>query len=153
MTTPPSSSSAAPPPSQADQAPITPPGLAPAAEMALVRQAEVVISFILRAGVVVSGLIIAIGVVIYYVRAAGQRIPPLIEPIPHTIPAVFQGLGAGDPLAVITLGLLLLLLTPVLRVVVSIAAFAIERDWRYVVITTIVLIILIVSFLLGKGGA
>lgn len=116
------------------------------------RQAEIVIAFILRAGVVVSGAIIAVGVLLYYVRVAtGKSLPA--DTIPHTLPMVTHGLAAGDPLAIITLGLLLLLLTPVVRVAVSIGAFAIERDWRYVVITTIVLVILIVSFFLGKGGA
>jgi len=120
--------------------------------MALIRQAEVVIAFILRAGVVISGTIIAVGILLYYLRVAtGKSLPA--DTIPHTLPMVTRGLATGDPLAIITLGLLLLLLTPVIRVAVSIGAFAIEHDWRYVVITTIVLIILIVSFFLGKGGA
>ncbi len=116
------------------------------------RQAEIVISFILRGGVVVSGVIIAIGVLLYYMRAAaGMGLP--VDTIPHTLPMVAHGLATGDPLSIIALGLLLLLLTPVMRVAVSIGAFAIERDWRYVAITAIVLAILIISFLLGKGGA
>ena len=45
------------------------------------------------------------------------------------------------------------LITPVLRVLVSILAFGIERDWRYVGITTLVFVILLVSLLLGKVGA
>jgi uncharacterized membrane protein len=131
---------------------VTLPGRPSQAELALVRQAELVIAFILRAGVVVSGAIIAVGVLIYYVRAAtGHRLPA--DTIPHTLHMVTHGLATGDPLAIIALGLLLLLLTPVIRVAVSIGAFAIERDWRYVAITTVVLVILIISFLLGKGGA
>ena len=110
------------------------------------------IAFILRAGVVVSGAIIAVGVLLYYVRVASGA-PAPADTIPHTLPMVTHGLAAGDPVAIITLGLLLLLLTPVVRVAVSIGAFAIEHDWRYVAITTIVLVILIVSFFLGKGGA
>jgi len=35
---------------------------------------------------------------------------------------------------------------------ISIVAFALERDWRYAVITAVVLLILIVSFALGKAG-
>jgi uncharacterized membrane protein len=37
----------------------------------------------------------------------------------------------------------------VLRVAVSILAFAVERDRRYVAITSIVLLLLILSFVLG----
>ena len=51
------------------------------------------------------------------------------------------------------LGLMLLVATPVLRVAVSVIAFGLERDMRYVIITLIVLAILITSFLLGRGGA
>jgi uncharacterized membrane protein len=66
---------------------------------------------------------------------------------------VLSGGAHGDPLAVIALGLLVLIATPVLRVAVSIVTFALERDWVYVAITTLVLCILIASFLLGAGGA
>jgi uncharacterized membrane protein len=58
-----------------------------------------------------------------------------------------------QPQAVITLGLLLLIATPVLRVAVSVVAFALEHDRRYVIITLIVMTILIISFTLGRGGA
>ena len=56
------------------------------------------------------------------------------------------------PFAIIMLGLFLLILTPVLRVVVSIYAFAVERDTLYVAITTIVLIILVIAMVIGYAG-
>jgi len=62
------------------------------------------------------------------------------------------GLTHGDPLAIIALGLIFLLITPVLRVAVSVLAFAAARDLLYVAITLLVLLILISSFLLGLGG-
>jgi uncharacterized protein len=49
------------------------------------------------------------------------------------------------PQAVIALGLLLLIATPVIRVAVSIIAFLAEHDWRFVVITLLVLLILLFS--------
>ena len=49
-------------------------------------------------------------------------------------------------------GLILLIATPVLRVFVSIIAFALEKDWVYTVITSLVLALLILSFVLGKAG-
>ena len=52
--------------------------------------------------------------------------------------------------AIIQLGLLLLIATPVARVLFSAIAFALERDSMYVVITLIVLAILLYS-LLGSG--
>ncbi len=51
---------------------------------------------------------------------------------------------------IIQLGLLLLVATPVARVIFSVAAFALQQDWIYVVITLIVLAVLGFSLL---GGA
>jgi len=53
--------------------------------------------------------------------------------------------------AIIQLGLLLLIATPVARVLFSAIAFAIERDYMYVLITLVVLGILLYS-LLGSGA-
>jgi Predicted membrane protein len=47
--------------------------------------------------------------------------------------------------AVIQLGLLLLIATPVVRVIFSLIGFLFEKDWIYVIITFVVLIILFIS--------
>ncbi|MNO06317.1 hypothetical protein D3C81_2280520 [compost metagenome] len=54
--------------------------------------------------------------------------------------------------AIIQTGLLLLILTPVFRVFVSLFVFWAEKDYRFVLITAVVFVILIASFLLGKAG-
>lgn len=121
---------------------------------ALIRQAEIIISNVLRGGVLLSAGIILVGVVAFYwPRPAAPGGGQSAGTFPHTLAAVGQGLAHGQPVAIIALGLLLLLATPVARVAVSIVAFALERDWLYVAITTVVLIILLVSFFLGRGGA
>ncbi len=71
--------------------------------------------------------------------------PQKLQLFPQTFSQVWIGLLALRPQAVITLGLLLLIATPVVRVAASIPAFAIERDRRFVVITTIVLLVLLFS--------
>ena len=58
--------------------------------------------------------------------------------------------GRGQPL--IVLGMVLLITTPTLRVAVSIVAFVVDRDWAFVLITSIVLGLLVLSFLLGGVG-
>ena len=115
------------------------------------RQAELIISHVLRGGVVVSAGIIAIGVLRFYLQMA--FIGHITLSYPHTLPTVIQQLTQGEPLAIVMLGLLVLLLTPILRVAISIIIFALERDWLYTVITLLVLLILLVSLLLGRGGA
>jgi uncharacterized membrane protein len=45
-----------------------------------------------------------------------------------------------------------LIATPVLRVAISVLAFVYQRDRTFVVITTVVLALLLTSFVLGRGG-
>jgi len=49
-------------------------------------------------------------------------------------------------------GLLVLIATPVLRVALSVVGFALQRDWVYVGLTVLVLLVLLGSFLVGKAG-
>ena len=116
-------------------------------------QMDRIISVVLRGGVLLSAGLLILGALLYFARVlwGGAPVNPLV--FPHSLGDVFSGLGHGDPLAILALGLTVLLLTPVARVLISIFAFARERDWLYVGITTLVLLILLVSFLLGRGGA
>lgn len=119
----------------------------------LIGQAELIISNVLRGGVLVSAGVIVLGVILFYARAAGSAHGLIDRPYPRSLSSVGTGLVHGDPLAVVALGLLILLATPVIRVAVSIVAFALEHDRLYMLITLLVLFILLVSFFLGKGGA
>src|SRR5271165_138220 len=121
-------------------------------ENRLVRRSELVISSVLRGGVILSATIIAIGVLAYYLFGGRHVIYPGGRTYPASIPAIWFGLSHADPVAIVALGLVILLATPVVRVAVSIIAFAISRDRLYVAITTLVLLILIFSFLSGAGG-
>ena len=51
-----------------------------------------------------------------------------------------------------TVGLLILIATPVARVVTSIAQYAAERDWLFVTLTAMVLAVLVSSFLVALRG-
>lgn len=62
-----------------------------------------------------------------------------------TITGVFRGAIGLDPLAIMQLGLLLLIATPVARVLFAVFAFMMERDWMYVIISLIVFAVLIAS--------
>lgn len=114
---------------------------------ALVRQAELIISNVLRGGVLLSAGTIAIGVALFYVRYFTSSTPhSAATTFPASLGQVGAGLAHGNPLAIIALGLLILLATPIFRVAVSIVAFALERDRQYVLITVIVLATLLGSF-------
>jgi uncharacterized membrane protein len=62
---------------------------------------------------------------------------------------VCQHAARGDGRAIIQLGILLLIATPIARVVFSVFAFFVQRDYLYVGVTVIVLIILLYSLLFG----
>jgi uncharacterized membrane protein len=67
---------------------------------------------------------------------------------------LLQLLG-GEPGAAVALtraGLIVLMATPVARVVVSVTEYALERDWLFAVLTTTVLIILLASLAVSMRG-
>lgn len=110
---------------------------------------EVIIGDLLRTGVLLSGIIIFAGGSLYLIHDGqtpvhyGQFDPNRAE-LRSVVP-VIKGAFGLDPRAIIQMGLLLLIATPVARVLFSIVAFAMERDWTYVWITVIVLGILTFS--------
>ena len=109
-----------------------------------------IIGWILQGGVMLSAAVILFGLILFPFSPGGFSSARLLS-FPQTLGEVWSGLLILRPQAVITLGLLLLIATPVVRVVVSVVAFALERDRRYVVITLAVLSILMISiFLVGN---
>ena len=107
----------------------------------------------LRGGVIISGSVIFIGLVFFLAHGEWHGITNLTNfSYPHTLGAVVSQAFHGSARAIIMLGLLLLIATPVSRIAISVVTFALERDWRYVAITALVLAILIISFTLGKAG-
>ena len=113
---------------------------------------NVVISWILQGGVLISAAVVCVGLLLLF-RHPEQLSAQQFLVFPHTLGQIKDGLLALHPQAFVALGLLLLIATPVMRVAISILAFALEHDRRYVVITSIVLAILLISFLSGKGGS
>lgn len=117
------------------------------------RKVEVIIGQILRIGVITSAIVILIGIGLYLMNGSGY--PTVVKggqtiiEFPRRFSAIFAGIAAGKSYAVIMFGVFLLILTPVLRVIVSIYAFYKEHDTLYVVITTIVLVILMFAMFLG----
>jgi uncharacterized membrane protein len=51
--------------------------------------------------------------------------------------------GSFDPITMLFAGLVFLMFTPILRVITAIVGFAIEQDWRFVVVSSVVLLLLI----------
>ena len=121
---------------------------------------ELVISEILRLGVTLSLVTILIGLGLMfahhpdYLRSSADlaRLTSPGAALPHSLRDVIEGVRIWRGQAVVALGLTMLILTPILRVAVSIIAFAIERDRVFIAVTSAVLAVLLLSFMLGKVG-
>jgi len=110
---------------------------------------QVILGTLLRVGVIASMTVVFVGAVIYLVVYHSDivdyhKFDPLKTKY-SSISAIFQGVSELDSKAIIQLGTLLLIFTPVTRVVFSIFSFLIERDYLYVLIGLFVLCIILIS--------
>lgn len=137
--------------------PIAEPTNAAALQRAIDRRAANWIARVLRAGVLLSATLLAIGVVRYLLSA--DRQPATLDaalgrdgPVARlAIGSILRRLADGDAIAFIECGILVLILTPIVRVGLTIVQFAIQRDWRFVGLASIVIVILLLG-LLGIGA-
>ena len=123
---------------------------------------NLVVSKVLRYGVLISATIVGIGVLMVLFGARTPNFPNSLSDLIHlnygkptlSLYTLLKGIAELKGDYVIQLGLLILLATPVIRVAASILLFAAEKDSLYVVVTLIVLTVLIVSiFVVGPYEA
>ncbi len=112
-------------------------------------QMDIIMGNLLRIGVILSAIIVTIGGAVYLWRY-GREIPQysvfLGEPTDlRTFIGIGKDIFVGSGRGLIQLGLLILMATPVARVIFSVMAFILQKDTTYVIITLIVLSILIYS--------
>ncbi len=112
---------------------------------------EIIVANLLRAGVMTAAAVVLGGGIEYILRHGGEIAsysPFHGEPVEYrAVSSIVRGAFAGGARAIIQLGLLLLIATPVARVAISIVGFSLEKDRTYIVITTLVLAILLFSLI------
>jgi len=114
---------------------------------------DTVLATVLRAGVLASATVVLCGGVLYLARHGFLRPeyhvfrsePDHLRSISGIISDARTFSGRG----LIQFGLLLLISTPIARVVVSLIGFLRRRDWMYVAITLVVLGLLTYSLMSG----
>ena len=110
---------------------------------------EVIIGTLLRVGVLLAASVVVIGAGVYLVRHGHDPLNYSTfrgEPASlTTIAGILRGATRGSGRALIQLGLVLLIATPVARVAFSAVAFALEHDYLYVAITLVVFVVLMYS--------
>jgi uncharacterized membrane protein len=116
---------------------------------------EEIIGNLLRAGVLISAVVVLAGAFIYLIRHGGGAVDYHVfrgEPSElTTLSGIFHSALRLHGRGIIQLGLVLLIATPVARVAFSIWGFAAEHDRMYVIFTSIVLTVLLYS-LFGAGA-
>jgi len=120
------------------------------------RKIEQIVGNLLRAGVILSAVVVLYGGVLYLIKyghaTADYRIfrgePTDLKSLSGIVRDAFTLHSRG----LIQLGLLLLIATPVARVAFSIFGFAKEKDRMYVAFTVIVLLILLYSLIGSASG-
>jgi uncharacterized membrane protein len=117
---------------------------------------QALIGQVLRAGVVISMSIVIIGGIFYLYRHGHsvtdykvfKGIPPFVQHAGTMISSAMNFKGQ----AIIQIGIILLIATPVVRVVFSAIGFVLEKDYLYVGISVLVLLIIFASMLSGHAG-
>jgi uncharacterized membrane protein len=115
------------------------------------RMMETIMGRLLQVGVLLASFVMLAGGILY-VRAHQAAMPDYRifksepEALRH-VGGVVRGVEAGESAAVIQLAVLLLIATPVARVVFALIAFGIERDRLYVAVSAVVLAVLVFGFL------
>ena len=108
---------------------------------------------LLRAGVILSAAVTAIGGALFLVRygaaPADYRVFAGEPEDLRSLRGIIAGAITLRPRSLIQLGLLLLIATPIARVAFSLVVFVRQRDRTYVLVTTIVLALLLFSLFLG----
>lgn len=111
-----------------------------------VRKLEYIVSNVLRLGVVVSGVLILAGLGLFMVT--GDVCYPNGEASIHWI---LWGDPFFSPSHILFVGFLTLVLTPLFRVLTSVFAYYVDKDWVYAGITGFVFVVLILGMILGLG--
>ncbi len=106
---------------------------------------NIVISNILKTGVFISSFFIITGIVLSFVHGVDGVLT--IER--YTFSEMLKGLTTLNYHSYLMFGIFLLILTPVLRIFGLLYVYIEEKDFRFVRICLLVLIILVVSLMLG----
>lgn len=120
------------------------------------RRFEQLLGNFLRLGVILAAAVVLTGGILYSLQHRQEH--PNWEQFrgqPKTLrsPAeIVANALKGESRDIIQLGILLLIATPVTRVILSVLGFILQKDWFYVSTTLVVLVVLLYSLFFGRAG-
>ncbi|AFY41904.1 DUF1634 domain-containing protein [Nostoc sp. PCC 7107] len=107
------------------------------------QQLEYILSNLLKYGVLIASSVVLLGGILYLIHHGSE---PATYQVFHSEPSEFRSpkgvikaVLSGSRRGIIQLGLLLLIATPILRVIISLLAFILKRELTYIVVTLLVL--------------
>jgi uncharacterized membrane protein len=105
-------------------------------------------SWILRCGLVVSLTVMLVGILFSFVHGTVSLKRMTTDPFDYHPSHIIEGIRQGHGKSIIEAGIYLLLLTPIMRVAVSVVLFAFEEhDWFYTAVTAAVLMLVLAGLL------
>ena len=109
------------------------------------RDINILIANIIKTGVFVSSFFIITGIILSFIQGADG----VLTLERYTFNEMLRGLVTLNYYSYLMFGIFLLILTPVLRILGLLYVYIEEKDYKFVRICILVLVILIVSLLLG----
>ncbi len=108
---------------------------------------EHIVSRTLMTGITVSGCLLIVGFVLYAAQPLwhGADIPIADFAWLHQLTNASPGEVLLNPFIFLYAGIFTLMITPILRLLITGWTFFLERDWHYVSITLIVLVVISIS--------
>ncbi|MFL5563361.1 MAG: DUF1634 domain-containing protein [Gemmatimonadaceae bacterium] len=118
-------------------------------------EVEQLIGRLLQVGVLVAAAMVVAGAAMMLAQhgrtpVAFSSYSDAASPL-HELGGIVRGAVRLDSMAIVQLGLVLLIATPVLRVALTLVAFVVQRDRTYVVLTAVVLALLLYGLLWGRA--
>lgn len=110
---------------------------------------EKIMGMLLRYGVISAAVLVGVGAIVFLIQHGSDQThyqefvgePKRFTEFGAIIVAAFQGSGRS----IIQLGVLLLIATPISRIVFAVLGYLLERDYLYMIISLIVLAILLAN--------
>jgi len=101
------------------------------------------IRLVLLGGMVISVVTLAMGLMLYAISDGTW------EHVTLSFGEIIAGIAQGNPIAVIDLGIILLIATPLSRVVAATVLFAVNRERNFVYVGIAVLLVIALAILIG----
>lgn len=119
------------------------------------RTIEAILARTLRWGIGVSAALMAVGLILLFAHfgtSGALEAPSIREVILLFSSGGGLRIALGDPYLYLYAGVLALMFTPIARVLLALIGFALEKDWRFVLVSLFVLCVIAASILYALEG-